>query len=81
METQSFKRKFNLTTMQKKAYVFIKDYIEEHDQAPSFDEIMVGVGLKSKSGVHRLVYALKDRGWIDFIMYRKRSIVILEGEA
>lgn len=70
-------RKYNLTPKQKTAYTWIKAYIEENDQSPSYDEIMIGIGLKSKSGVSRLCNGLKDRGWIDFKPNLARSIVIL----
>lgn len=70
-------RKYNLTSKQREAYEWIKAYIKNEDQSPSYDEIMIGIGIKSKSGVARLCNGLKDRGWIDFIPNRSRSIIIL----
>jgi SOS-response transcriptional repressor LexA len=70
-------RKYNLTTKQREAYEWIKAYIENEGGSPSYDEIMLGIGLKSKSGVSSLCNGLKDRGWIDFKPNLARSIIIL----
>jgi len=74
---ENFKTKYNLTPQQKKAFEWIKTYIENEGGSPSYDEIMLGIGLKSKSGVARLCNGLKDRGWIDFKPNFARSITIL----
>lgn len=53
-----------LTKRQKDAYDFIKSYANEAGFGPSYEEIATGLGLASKSGVHRLVYGLVDRGML-----------------
>lgn len=53
-----------LTKRQKDAYDFIKSYASKNGYGPSYDEISTGIGLASKSGVHRLVYGLVDRGML-----------------
>ena len=71
-------QRYNLTTKQREAFEFIKAYIEEHEQSPNYDEIMEGIGLKSKSGVNRLVTGLQERGWIAYLPNQARSITIIE---
>lgn len=44
--------------------------------SPSFDEIREHMGLKSKSGVHRIIHALKARGVIASVPYCDRSLTI-----
>lgn len=63
-----------LTSQQKAAYDFICEYYEDHKVGPSYREIMVALGLKSPSGAHRLVHALAERGFIDFLRNRARAI-------
>ncbi|WP_455296438.1 LexA family protein [Brucella pituitosa] len=53
-----------LTKRQKDAYDFIKSYASTNGYGPSYEEISTGLGLASKSSVHRLVYGLVDRGLI-----------------
>lgn len=45
--------------------------------SPSYDEIRNGIGLKSRSGVHRLIHGLAERGFVKFIANRSRSIVLV----
>ena len=51
-----------LPQRQKNAYDFTKSYASTNGCGPSYEEISTGLGLASKSGVHRLVYGLVDRG-------------------
>lgn len=67
---------YGLTKRQRELLLFIKAYQEEHDITPSYQEMMEAVGLKSKSGVSKLVHALKERGMIWFLHNRARSIVV-----
>lgn len=46
--------------------------------APSFDEIQAELGLGSKSGVHRLIHDLRERGAITFRPGQARSIRVLD---
>lgn len=69
---------FTLTAQQAKVKAFLIDYMDRnHGLAPSFDEITEGVGLSSKSGVHRIMQALIERGHVQTIPGRARAIRIL----
>lgn len=65
-----------LTRQQRRAMDFIFAYVKQHDYAPSYQEIMEAMGLKSKSGVHRIVHALAERGAVEIMPDRARSIVV-----
>ncbi|PVE25487.1 hypothetical protein DC522_05780 [Microvirga sp. KLBC 81] len=65
-----------MTPKQKECRDFIRRYISEHGASPSFDEIADGLGLRSKSGVHRLVHALVERGHVTIVENRKRTIIL-----
>ncbi|WP_369456028.1 LexA family protein [Brucella anthropi] len=54
-----------MTPRQKQAYDFIRSFIDEKGYGPSYEEIQEAIGLHSKSGVHRIVYGLRDRGLIN----------------
>ena len=67
-----------LTAKQRDLLNFLREYQLEHDHAPSFDEMKDAVGLKSKSGIHRLVSALEERGHIRRLANRARAIEIID---
>ena len=71
------KKKMGLTPKQAKFLQQIQVFIEKNGYSPSFEEIKQMTGMKSKSNVHSYVHALKKRGYIDFIAYSNRSIVVL----
>jgi repressor LexA len=52
--------------------------MQQHDVPPSFDEMRDALGLASKSGVHRLVSGLEERGYIRRLANRARAIEILK---
>lgn len=54
------------------------DYLRLCERAPSFEEMKNALGLKSKSGVHRLVNALEERGYIRRLVDRARAIDLVE---
>jgi len=66
-----------LTRKQSECLSFIENYIAKNGIPPSFDEMKDALGIRSKSGIHRLVHALKERGHIDFLNHRARSITVL----
>ena len=69
-----------LTKRQKQLYDAMKDYSARNGGVmPSYDELTDMVGLKSKSGVHRLVLALEERGAIRRLPGRARAIAIIPG--
>tara|TARA_B100000575_G_scaffold84727_1_gene66906 strand:+ start:5140 stop:5823 length:684 start_codon:yes stop_codon:yes gene_type:complete len=66
-----------LTGKQHQLLSYLIDYQAEKDITPSFDEMRVAIGLASKSGIHRLVSALEERGYIRKLPNRARAIEIL----
>lgn len=69
----------SLTQAQSELLHFLKAYIAETGGiAPSYDEMREQVGLSSKSGVHRLIKALEERGHIRRRPNRARCIEIVE---
>lgn len=67
-----------LTAKQRELLNFLKRYQDEFEHAPSFDEMKDAIGLKSKSGIHRLVSALEERGHIRRLANRARAIEIID---
>ncbi len=67
-----------LTFQQEKLLKFIIDYQKQNNVTPSFDEMKDGLGLKSKSGIHRIVSALEERGYIKKLNNRARAIEIIK---
>ena len=65
-----------LTKKQKELFVFLKDYIGANDICPSFEEMKNAVNLKSKSGIHRLITSLEQRGYIKRLKHRARAMEI-----
>ncbi len=53
-----------LTEKQHQLLTFLIEHQAEHDISPSFDEMRQAVGLASKSGIHRLISGLEERGYI-----------------
>ena len=66
-----------LTGKQHQLLSYLIDYQAEKDITPSFDEMRSAIGLASKSGIHRLVSALEERGYIRKLPNRARAIEIL----
>ena len=73
-------RKLGLTRMQRECLLFITEYAKEKGFPPSFEEMKEGLGLKSKSGVHRLIVALEERGHIIRSANRARSVELVTDE-
>lgn len=64
-----------LTHQQNACLSFIQRFISESGGvSPSYDQIKDGIGIKSKSGVHRLLTALEERGFIERLPHRARAI-------
>ena len=69
-----------LTIKQRELLNFIEIYEDKHKASPSFDEMREGIGLASKSGVHRLISGLEERGFIRRLANRARAIEIIRNE-
>ena len=68
-----------LTKKQNKLFNFLKDKIKKTNVSPSFEEMKIAMGLKSKSGIQRLIDGLVERGFIEKKNNKKRAINIIEG--
>src|SRR5271154_3689961 len=66
-----------LTRKQKELLVLIRDRLAEDGVPPSFDEMKEALGLKSKSGIHRLITGLEERGFIKRLAHRARALEII----
>lgn len=67
-----------LTHQQQKLLQFINNFQLKSNVTPSFDEMKDGLGLKSKSGIHRILSALEERGYIRKLNNRARAIEVLK---
>ncbi len=67
-----------LTQRQLQLLRFIHAYMQEHGVPPSFDEMRKALKLRSKSGIHRLISGLEERGYIRRLPYRARAIEVLK---
>ena len=67
-----------LTKKQHELLLFLEEKIVKSGVTPSFEEMKNKVGLKSKSGIHRLISALEDRGFIKKLPFKSRAIEILK---
>jgi len=67
-----------LTVKQRNLLLLIADHLQNHGVVPSFDEMREGIGLKSKSGIHRLISSLEERGYIRRLPHRARALEILK---
>lgn len=67
-----------LTAKQQQLLLFIDDRLKSGGVSPSFDEMKDALGLKSKSGVHRLISALEERGFIKRMANRARALEVLK---
>lgn len=66
-----------LTKKQSDLLIYIHKHMDGSDVAPSFEEMKDALGLKSKSGIHRLISALVERGYIKRLPHRARALEIL----
>lgn len=67
-----------LTRKQHELIRFIQARLEETGISPSFEEMKEALDLKSKSGVHRLISALEERGFIRRLPNRARALEVLK---
>ncbi len=67
-----------LTQKQKELLLFIHVRMQDSGVPPSFDEMKDALDLKSKSGIHRLITALVERGFIRRLPHRARAIEVIK---
>lgn len=67
-----------LTKQQLKLLTLIRDRLEIDGVSPSYDEMKDALSLKSKSGIHRLICALEERGYLHRLPNRARALEIVK---
>src|SRR6202042_3031193 len=67
-----------LTRKQYELLRFISERLKESGVPPSFDEMKDALDLRSKSGIHRLITALEERGFIRRLPNRARAIEVIK---
>lgn len=68
-----------LTAKQHELLHFIQQRLDASGISPSFEEMKEALGLKSKSGIHRLISALEERGFLRRLPNRARALEVLKG--
>src|SRR3546814_3204557 len=69
-----------LTAKQHELLHFIQQHLDASGISPSFEEMKEALGLKSKSGIHRLISALEERGFLRRLPNRARALEVLRSE-
>lgn len=67
-----------LTAKQQQLLRYIKEHLDRGGVSPSFEEMKEALNLKSKSGIHRLISALEERGFIRRLANRARALEIVK---
>ena len=67
-----------LTRKQHELLMFIHERMKESGIPPSFDEMKDALDLRSKSGIHRLITALEERGFIRRLPNRARALEVIK---
>jgi repressor LexA len=67
-----------LTAKQHELLHFIQERLDSSGISPSFEEMKEALGLKSKSGIHRLISALEERGFLRRLPNRARALEVLK---
>ena len=63
-----------LTKKQKNLLLFINKKLRSSGVSPSYEEMKQSLNLKSKSGIHRLISALEERGFIKRLAHKARAL-------
>ena len=66
-----------LTKKQYELLIFINQRLSDTGVSPSFEEMKEALGLKSKSGIHRLISGLEERGFIKRLAHRARALEVV----
>jgi repressor LexA len=67
-----------LTKKQYELLLFINRRLAQDGVSPSFEEMKLALGLKSKSGIHRLISGLEERGFIRRLPHRARALEVMK---
>ena len=71
--------KYGITKKQLKLLNFIQDYIKKNITSPSYEEMKVALNLNSKCTISAKLKQLEERGWIEKLPGKNRSIIIKRG--
>jgi repressor LexA len=66
-----------LTRKQHELVLYLHRFLQDHGVSPSFEEMKEALGLRSKSGIHRLITGLVERGFIRRLPHRARAIEVV----
>ena len=67
-----------LTKKQKNLLIYINEKLKKDGVSPSYDEMRISLSLKSKSGIHRLISALEERGFIKRLAHKARALEVIK---
>ena len=67
-----------LTKKQKNLLLFINKKLRSTGVSPSYEEMKESLSLKSKSGIHRLISALEERGFIKRLAHKARALEVIK---
>ena len=67
-----------LTKKQKNLLVYINEKLKSDGVSPSYDEMRISLSLKSKSGIHRLISALEERGFVKRLAHKARALEVVK---
>ena len=67
-----------LTKKQKNLLMFINKKLRSSGVSPSYEEMKMSLNLKSKSGIHRLISALEERGFIKRLAHKARALEVIK---
>ncbi len=67
-----------LTKKQKNLLLFINKRLRSTGESPSYEEMKDSLNLKSKSGIHRLICALEERGFIERLAHKARALKVIK---
>merc|ERR1712225_206522 len=67
-----------LTKKQKNLLLFINKKLRSSGVSPSYEEMKQSLNLRSKSGIHRLISALEERGFIKRLAHKARALEVIK---
>ena len=67
-----------LTKKQKELLTYIRNFQSKNGVTPSYEEMKVALNLRSKSGIHRLIIALEERGFVKRLAHKARALEIIK---
>lgn len=70
-----------MSPSQQAIFEFIKAYMRMHGEPPSYGVIARGVGLSSKSNIHRIIHRLEEEGYLKLKPYKAKSIKLVDASA